>query len=366
MIFYKGSSLNNMKTLKTFGKSMQFNRNLSTSSSSSFIFKPMQQLHNNSHTIIPLPMSSNIRNFCTDTDYKIRTPINFGIHFVPQQTAYVVERLGQYMTILNPGLNYLIPFVDKVQYVHSLKEQAILISKQTGITKDNVPIEMDGVLYIRIVDPVLASYGAEDPIYAVVQLAQTTMRSELGKITLDKTFEERVELNRNILKAINDRPLRTDWGIECLRYEIKDITPPKGVKVAMERQAEAERKKRAQVLVSEGQRQADVNVADGKKMAVILESEAAKKDQVNRAKGEADAIFANAQATARAISEVSRAILENGGADATSLRIAEQYVEAFEKINKVGTVLLIPEDADDTASLIFQAVTIHSKLSTSK
>lgn len=173
-------------------------------------------------------------------------------------------------------------------------------------------------------------------------------------------------MNRNILKAINDRPLRTDWGIECLRYEIKDITPPKGVKVVMEKQAEVERKKRAQVLVSKGQRQADVNVADGKKMAVILESEAAKKDQVNRAKGEADAIFANAQATAPAISEVSRAILENGGADATSLRVAEQYVEAFEKINKVGTVMLIPEDAGDTASLISQAVTIHNKLSTSK
>ncbi|PHT29588.1 Stomatin-like protein 2, mitochondrial [Capsicum baccatum] len=225
---------------------------------------------------------------------------------------------------------------------------------------------MDGVLYIRIIDPVLASYGTEDPVYSVVQLAQTTMRSELGKITLDKTFEERVELNRCILNAINDWPLRTDWGLECLRYEIKDITPPKGVKVAMEKQAEAEHKKRAKVLISEGQRQASVNVADGKKMAVILESEAAKMDQVNRAKGEADAIFANAQATARAITEVSRAIHENGGADATSLRVAEQYVEVFEKINKSGTVMLFPQDAGDTVSLISQAVAIHSKLSTSK
>lgn len=161
---------------------------------------------------------------------------------------------------------------DKIQYAHSLKEQAILISRQTGITRDNVPIEMDGVLYIRITNPVLASYGAEDPIYAVVQLAQTTTRSELGKITLDKTFEERIELNRSILNAINYWPLRTDWGLECLRYEIKDITPPEGARVAMELQAEAERKKRAKVLISEGQRQADVNVADGKKMAVILET----------------------------------------------------------------------------------------------
>ncbi|KAK4346622.1 hypothetical protein RND71_032961 [Anisodus tanguticus] len=211
------------------------------------------------------------------------------------------------------------------------------------------------------IDPVLASYGSEDPVYSVVQLAQTVMCKVLGKITLDKTFEELIELNRSILNSINDRPLRTDWGLECLRYEIKEISPPKGVKVAMEKQAEAELKKRAKALISEGQRQAAINVADGKKMAVILESEAAKRDQVNRAKGEADAILANAQATARAITEVSRAILENGGADATSLRVAEQYVEVFEKINKMATVTLLPEDSSDAASLISQGVAIHSK-----
>ncbi|KAJ8546034.1 hypothetical protein K7X08_018617 [Anisodus acutangulus] len=282
-------------------KSMQFNRNLSTSSS--LVFKPTQQFNNH---IIPLHISSSIRNFSTNTDvtsYKIKPPKNLlGIHFVPQQQAYVVERL--------------------------------------------------------------ASYGSEDPVYSVVQLAQTVMRKEIGKITLDKTFEERFELNRSILNSINDRPLRTDWGLECLRYEIKDISPPKGVKVAMEKQAEAELKKRAKALISEGQRQAAINVADGKKMAVILESEAAKRDQVNRAKGEADAILANAQATARAITEVSRAILENGGADDTSLRVAEQYVEVFEKINKMATVTLLPEDSSDAANPISQGVAIHSKLST--
>ncbi|KAG5624211.1 hypothetical protein H5410_009429 [Solanum commersonii] len=339
--------------MKIIRKSMQFSKNLSTSS----------QLFGKHIIASRISSSSSVRNF--STNYKIKPPKNLGIHFVPQQHAYVVERLGKYTTTLNPGLNYLIPFIDKIQYVHSLKEQAILISRQTGITKDNVPIEMDGVLYIRIIDPVLASYGTEDHIYSVVQLAQTTMRSELGKITLDKTFEERVELNRCILNAINDWPLRTDWGLECLRYEIQGYNTTRRCKVAMELQAEAERKKRAKVLISEGQRQAAVNVADGRKMAVILESEAAKKDQVNRAKGKADAILSNAQATAHAISEVSRAILEDGGSDATSLRVAEQYVEVLEKINKMGTVTLLPQYSSDAASLISQAIAIHSKLSTS-
>ncbi len=275
---------------------------------------------------------------------------------VPQQEAWVVERFGKFDRKLEPGLNFLIPIYERVSYRFSLKERAVDVTSQSAITSDNVPLSIDGVLYVRIIDPVAAAYGVTDPIFAVVQLAQTTMRSEIGKLAMDESFNERERLNASIVAAINEAA--STWGIQCMRYEIRDIDPPKSVISAMEQQVTAERNKRAAILQSEGDRQAQINRAEAHKQEVVLKSEAAKIDQINRAQGEAEAIRAVAEATAESIVKVAQSIQAQGGADAAALRVAEQYVQAFSQLAKEGTTVLLPANVGDAGSMVAQALTV--------
>ncbi|SPR02962.1 stomatin 2 [Orientia tsutsugamushi] len=283
---------------------------------------------------------------------------------VPQQQAWIIERLGKLHKVLPAGLNFIIPMVDRVAYKHTLKEQAIDVTAQTAISNDNVSLSIDGVLYVKIIDPIAASYGVSDPYYAITQLAQTTMRSEIGKIPLDKTFEERENLNIAIVTSINHAA--ANWGIQCMRYEIKDIYPPQSVLRAMELQVAAERQKRAQILESEGKRQSQINIAEAGKAEVVLNSEAAKIDQVNRAVGEAEAILLVAKATAEGIEKLAQAINNTGGSDAVSLRIAEQYIDALSKIAKETNTVIIPSNINDSSSVVTQALSIFDAIKFSK
>ncbi|KAF9134060.1 hypothetical protein BGX30_012053 [Mortierella sp. GBA39] len=285
-------------------------------------------------------------------------PMNTVIKFVPQQEAWIVERMGRFHRALEPGLQVLMPIIDQVKYVKSLKEVAIEVPSQRAITQDNVTLDLDGVLYLRVVDPYKASYGVEDAEFSVSQLAQTTMRAEIGLMTLDRTLAERAHLNANIVEAINGAA--ADWGIRCLRYEIRDIHPPAKVVESMHQQVSAERTKRAQILDSEGSRQAAINVAEGLKQSVILQSEANKAEQINQATGEAEAILLRAKANAEGIRRIAEAITDGeGGHHAVSLTVADKYVDAFSKLAKESTTLILPAPASDASSMVAQALTIY-------
>ncbi len=277
-----------------------------------------------------------------------------GVRIVPQQSVWIVEKLGKFDRALEPGLNFLIPYIETVAYKHSLKEYAMDVQEQTAITRDNVTLVIDGLIYLKIMDPVHASYGVSNPVFAVTQLAQTTMRSEIGKLTMEAAFEERERLNTNIVTAINQAA--QSWGIQCMRYEIRNITPPASVLKAMEMQVSADRQKRAVILESEGKRQSQINVAEGEKQQVVLRSEAAQIDQINRAKGEAEALLTVAEATAGSIRKVAAAINEPGGREAIELKVAEQFVDAFRNLARVNNTILLPSNLNDPGSMIAQAL----------
>jgi len=280
---------------------------------------------------------------------------------VPQQSAYVVERLGRYAGTLDAGFHILVPFIDVVRYKHSLKENAIDIPAQVCITRDNVQVGVDGVLYLKVMNPERASYGIQDYHFAISQLAQTTLRSEVGKIDLDKTFEERTNINTQVVSEVDKA---TDpWGVKVLRYEIKNITPPSDVLAAMEKQMRAEREKRAVILTSEGQRDAAVNTAEGAKQEVIKASEARRQQQINEAEGQASAIMAVARATAEGIREVASAMQMPGGTEAVQLRVAEQYITQFGHLAKTNNTMIIPATTSDIGGMIATAMQVVKKTS---
>jgi len=275
---------------------------------------------------------------------------------VPQQHAFVVERLGKYSGTLGAGFHILVPFIDTVRYRHLLKEQAIDIPEQVCITKDNVQVHVDGILYLKVLDPPRASYGISNYGFAITQLAQTNLRSEIGKIDLDKTFEERTHINLAVVSEVDKAS--EAWGVKVMRYEIKNITPPTDVLAAMEKQMRAEREKRAVVLTSEGERDAAINTAEGQKQQVIKASEARKQQQINEASGQASAILEVARATAEGISSVAASIGQPGGFEAVQLRVAEQYIMQFGHLAKAGNTLVIPANLSDIASMISAAMTV--------
>jgi regulator of protease activity HflC (stomatin/prohibitin superfamily) len=287
-----------------------------------------------------------------------------GVRIVPQQQAWVIEYLGKFQRVLEPGLNLINPFFAKVAYKHSLKEVPLDVPEQVCITRDNTQLSVDGIIYFQVIDPKLASYGSSDYIQAITQLAQTALRSVIGKMELDKTFESRDDINHTIVQVL-DEAGRT-WGIKVLRYEIKSLTPPDSILRAMQAQITAEREKRAVIATSEGKRQQEINVADGQRQAAILESEGQKQAQVNKAAGEAQAIELVANAKANAVRAVAAAIGAPGGMSAANLKIAEKYVEAFEELARTNNTLIIPSNLSDIAGLVSSAMTVLDRTRTAE
>ncbi|AQQ70253.1 Modulator of FtsH protease HflC [Limihaloglobus sulfuriphilus] len=278
------------------------------------------------------------------------------MQIVPQRSAYIVERLGKYSNTLEAGLHILVPFIDKVAYKLSLKEQAIDVPPQTCITKDNISVEVDGVLYLRVIDPSRASYGIDDYMFASIQLAQTTMRSVIGKLDLDKSFEAREAINATIVDAVDKAS--DPWGVKVTRYEVKNIYPPQSIKDAMEKQMRAEREKRALIAQSQGDRQAKINRADGMKQEAIAVSEGEKLKRINEAEGRASEILRVAEATAAGIYKIAESIRADGGKDAVNLRIAEQYIQEFGKLASTNNTMIIPSDLSDIAGFIKTATSV--------
>jgi regulator of protease activity HflC (stomatin/prohibitin superfamily) len=278
---------------------------------------------------------------------------------VPQQSAYVVERLGKYSSTLHAGFHILVPFIERIAYRHSLKEDALDIAEQICITKDNVQVGIDGVLYLQVLDPARASYGIANYHFAISQLAQTTLRSEIGKIDLDRTFEERATINANVVTELDKAT--EPWGVKVLRYEIRNINPPADVLQAMEKQMRAEREKRAVILTSEGDRDAKINQAEGEKQRVIKQSEASRQQQINEAAGEAEAILAVATATAEGLRRVAEAVSAAGGREAMQLRVAENYVAQFGNLARSTNTLVVPANLSDIASMIAMATKVFDQ-----
>jgi len=281
------------------------------------------------------------------------------IKIVPQRSAFVVERLGKYRITLQAGFNVLIPFIDKVRYRHTLKEQAIDVASQTCITRDNIAVEVDGILYLQVIDPMKASYGIDNYRFASIQIAQTTMRSVIGKLELDRTFEERDTINFSIVDAVDKAS--DPWGVKITRYEVKNIAPPQSIKDAMEKQMRAEREKRAMIAESEGQKQAKINVAEGDKQELIKRSEGEKQKRINEAEGRAAEIERVATATATGIRQIANAIGDKNGTDAVNLRIAEQYLTEFGKLASTNNTMIIPSDLSDISGIIAAATSVMKK-----
>jgi regulator of protease activity HflC (stomatin/prohibitin superfamily) len=275
---------------------------------------------------------------------------------VPQQHAYVVERLGKYVRTLQPGLEFVMPFVERVAYRHILKEVPLDVPSQVCITRDNTQLQVDGVLYFQVTDPVAASYGSSNYMMAITQLAQTSLRSVIGKLELDKTFEEREHINAKVIAALDEAAL--GWGVKVLRYEIKDLTPPKEILHAMQAQITAEREKRALIAASEGRKQEQINIATGEREASIQRSEGEKQAAINRAQGQAAAILSIAEASAEAIRKTASAIQAPGGEQAINLKVAEQYVSAFAQVARTNNTLILPANLADVSSLIASAMAV--------